>query len=691
MGDVLLVVDHQHPPARAVHCPTHRAHAVTHPGPSSRCEPPPRRCAGTGRTLCVRCARARPAGRTSVRPRWCPAGPAAGTGAAAAPTASRSRPAPGRRPPAGTTGSRARSAPRRDTSAPSRGRHRQVSTAPGRCGRVEADGRGRGSPAGGSTSCRNTGSAGRTGAAPARGSYETRNETSCRSPRPSVRSSTSSVATRPGPAPAALGHPPARPAAAGRGDQRAQPRVVAVDVPEPVDAVVRGADPGGDPGAQRPARPESSSTSLASVTTSTCRGPAERADQVGEPGPAGDRPVLLGRGRRPRRRHRRPAGHPQRELAGRQAEHPLQREHPVPADGRARRRAGAGLPGPQGGHARGQRRVRADQLGGQLPQRQPVPGDRVPDRGRERGDLSPAPARVGPARSRRSPSRQRGEQNTRGRPRRRRPSGESSSGTGEPQIGHRRARRVQRARALPSGLDWTADAAWHHSGPELRRYPPSDSKRPRLLRPVIEWGNGATDGVSRRCAIQDACSRAYGPSWVTSSACGPRCTTRPGVDDEHLVGALRGGQPVRDDHRGPAAGHRVQRAGQPDLGGRVDRAGRLVQHQQVRVGRRRPGPARPAAAPPPTAPRRARPTGVCRPSGSPASQSASPSSVKAAAISSSVASGRPNRTLSATDCVEQEAVLRHHHHPGPQRGEPHLGQRHAADAAPARWSGPSAG
>ena len=71
---------------------------------------------------------------------------------------------------------------------------------------------------------------------------------------------------------------------------------------------------------------------------------------------------------------------------------------------------------------------------------------------------------------------------------------------------------------------------------------------------------------------------------MTSSACGPRCTTRPLSTTMTSSAASRGGQPVRDRHRGPAAGHRVQRPLQPHLGGRVDRAGRLVEHQQVRVG-----------------------------------------------------------------------------------------------------------
>ena len=78
--------------------------------------------------------------------------------------------------------------------------------------------------------------------------------------------------------------------------------------------------------------------------------------------------------------------------------------------------------------------------------------------------------------------------------------------------------------------------------------------------------------------------RRSSPGRATSSSCGPRCTTRPRVDHDHLVGGLRGGQPVRDRDRGAAAGHRVERALQPHLGRRVDGAGRLVEHQQVGVG-----------------------------------------------------------------------------------------------------------
>ena len=131
----------------------------------------------------------------------------------------------------------------------------------------------------------------------------------------------------------------------------------------------------------------------------------------------------------------------------------------------------------------------------------------------------------------------------------------------------------------------------------------------------------------------------------------------------HLVGALRGGQPVGDRDRGPAPGDRVQRALQPHLGGRVDRRWSPRRAPAGRGRRRTPGPARPAAAPPRSAPRPARPPGCPGRPAAPRTQSARPSSVKASARSSSVSAGRANRTFSRHGGVEEEAVLRHHHHP----------------------------
>ena len=62
-----------------------------------------------------------------------------------------------------------------------------------------------------------------------------------------------------------------------------------------------------------------------------------------------------------------------------------------------------------------------------------------------------------------------------------------------------------------------------------------------------------------------------------------------GVEHQHLVGRLGGRQPVRDGQRRPAAGQALERARQPHLGGRVDGRGRLVEHEQVRVGQVGPG------------------------------------------------------------------------------------------------------
>ena len=61
------------------------------------------------------------------------------------------------------------------------------------------------------------------------------------------------------------------------------------------------------------------------------------------------------------------------------------------------------------------------------------------------------------------------------------------------------------------------------------------------------------------------------------------------VHDDHLIGEGDGRQPVRDDEGRPA-GHRLA---QPrldrGLGGRVDRGGRVVEDQDPRIGKQRPG------------------------------------------------------------------------------------------------------
>ncbi len=60
------------------------------------------------------------------------------------------------------------------------------------------------------------------------------------------------------------------------------------------------------------------------------------------------------------------------------------------------------------------------------------------------------------------------------------------------------------------------------------------------------------------------------------------------VEDDHLVGVLGGGQPVGDGDRGAAVHQRLQRPADAHLELGVDRAGGLVEHQQVGVGEVRP-------------------------------------------------------------------------------------------------------
>ena len=63
-----------------------------------------------------------------------------------------------------------------------------------------------------------------------------------------------------------------------------------------------------------------------------------------------------------------------------------------------------------------------------------------------------------------------------------------------------------------------------------------------------------SSAAQRDWLIQAECRPAYVPSNSTSSACVPRSTRRPVVEDEHLVGGLCRGQPVGDRHRRAASG-----------------------------------------------------------------------------------------------------------------------------------------
>ena len=69
-----------------------------------------------------------------------------------------------------------------------------------------------------------------------------------------------------------------------------------------------------------------------------------------------------------------------------------------------------------------------------------------------------------------------------------------------------------------------------------------------------------------------------------SSSCVPCLDEPAGVEHEHAIGVLGGRQPVRDRDHGPPGGQPPQRLGGAPLGRRIDRARRLVQDQQARVG-----------------------------------------------------------------------------------------------------------
>ena len=74
-------------------------------------------------------------------------------------------------------------------------------------------------------------------------------------------------------------------------------------------------------------------------------------------------------------------------------------------------------------------------------------------------------------------------------------------------------------------------------------------------------GAGAplTDQPVRCCDAHDAWRRRYTSLPVTSSAWRPAPDDAAPVDDDHLVGGLRGGEPVRDGDGGPPGDQQVQR------------------------------------------------------------------------------------------------------------------------------------
>ena len=126
------------------------------------------------------------------------------------------------------------------------------------------------------------------------------------------------------------------------------------------------------------------------------------------------------------------------------------------------------------------------------------------------------------------------------------------------------------------------------------------------------------------------------------------------VDDADAIGARRGGQPVRDHDDGAVLGEPVERELDDALGTRIEARRGFVEHEDRGVGERGacqrhelPLASRQAAT-------RARAPRCRGPSGSAAKRSATPSAAIAASTSSSVASGRPIRTLSRTVPVKRK-------------------------------------
>jgi hypothetical protein len=63
----------------------------------------------------------------------------------------------------------------------------------------------------------------------------------------------------------------------------------------------------------------------------------------------------------------------------------------------------------------------------------------------------------------------------------------------------------------------------------------------------------------------------------------------PVLDDDYLVRAPNGRQPVRDDDRRPAVEQPVERGLDQDLGRTIDVRRRLVEDEDARIGQERTG------------------------------------------------------------------------------------------------------
>ncbi len=101
-----------------------------------------------------------------------------------------------------------------------------------------------------------------------------------------------------------------------------------------------------------------------------------------------------------------------------------------------------------------------------------------------------------------------------------------------------------------------------------------------------------------------------------SSSCVPASATTPGLEDVDAVGVADRREPVRDDDRRAPSLTRAQRALDRRLGLVVDRAGRLVEHEDRGVAHDRPRDRQPLALAAARAGRRARRPACRSPAGS---------------------------------------------------------------------------
>ena len=153
------------------------------------------------------------------------------------------------------------------------------------------------------------------------------------------------------------------------------------------------------------------------------------------------------------------------------------------------------------------------------------------------------------------------------------------------------------------------------------------------------------------------------------------------VDDDHLVGALGGGEPVGDGDRGAPAHQPLEGAADPHLEGRVDGAGGLVEDQQVGVGELGPQQRDQLALA-----RRQRLAALADPGLEPARQAGQPvaeAELVGAGADLVVGGLEPAvADVGGEGVVEEEALLRHQHDAAAQRRPGRSRARRRRRAAP---------